>query len=662
MAVTNNVDSNVQNQIIEEQIRQQQIQQQNAVNPADNQNGNQVTDAGVQNAAVTDAGANAKIGELNAQADLTRASLNQQADQIPPKTTAPASPPKFSPANPYLKEGISDETRRSLIAINPANQSLFDTEGGKKTVVWGGMVAVGDVARTALINRGLTVGQAVKTALFGDNPMPSNMSYHIAEGPIQSFSSQHPYADNNKYYGNEVYVTVKQLDKTIPGNENKASDAALTTIKDRLKENITDWDVTKDDLQAIQNALSGLDKEDANKVISNLSPGELKKWADETNGLLGGYNAWEKLTLHRELSSKLDATNLTRINDSYSKKEDKIAFADEVARNASDDTKVNYAGELTKKIGTDDDSTLALTSMLGLMRGAPLETAIKNMSDTQLNKLSDVAIQPSYQKSPGIEVSSTTVDFNTELFSKFLRATSRTQDASVKTRVFEAGAKQIKTINDVDSLFSPQLYKQQNIASIKYPLTEILFSDTKGVVSALAQEGKGESLKTYLRSMIDSGFSSDRTAIGEQINRLITGNGKATGAAETLAYFEEKSPGVTGEGYYKNATNLGFYAGGIQSVINDMSSEESGRKDALKNILGTIAGLSTIKFPVGGEILNGVSAEVVDRNSKNIDDGYTNVGNGLLEVALPQTEEGGLYTGPAKATYDATFAATAAKK
>ncbi len=639
MAVTNNVDSNVQNQIIEEQIRQQQIQQQNAVNPAENKENSQVTGIENQSAPVTDAGANAKIGELNAQADLTKANLNQQADQIAPKTTPPASPPEFSPANPYLKKGISDETKQSLIARNPANQSLFDTEGGKKTVVWGGMVAVGDVARTALINRGFTVSQAVKTALFGDKPMPSNMSYHIAEGPIQSFSSQHPYADNNLYYGNEVYVTVKQLAKTIPGNENIASDAALTTIKDRLKENILDWDVTKDDLQAIQNTLNGLDKEDVNKVISKLSPAELKKWADETNGLLGGYNEYEKSELLGGLGSKLDATNLTKINDSYSREEDKIALANGVANNPSDDTKVNYAGELTKKIGTDNDSTVALTSMLGRMYGQPLETAIKNMSDTQLSKLSDVAIQRRINTNP-FTGEATSTELDTKIFSRFLEATSRIQDASEKARVFGAGVRQIKTINDENNLLAPLADKKGAIASITNPLTNIITSNTTGMLDRLIRGNEKESLKGYLASMLSSGNPDDQQKIGGQIGSLLAGN---SGKEDINKRFESNVGEDGKENAHANARLLGSYAGLLKAATTDIGADAGRRKDALKNLTAGILGVSGAAFPplaIPAGAIGGIAPEAIDQFAEDVSKEQGEIADLLIKKTLPRDSNG----------------------
>jgi frataxin-like iron-binding protein CyaY len=82
MAVTNNAGSNIQNQIIEEQIRQQQVQEQNAVSPTDNKDNLQTVSSETQTAPVTDAGANAKIGEQNIQADALKATLNQKADAI----------------------------------------------------------------------------------------------------------------------------------------------------------------------------------------------------------------------------------------------------------------------------------------------------------------------------------------------------------------------------------------------------------------------------------------------------------------------------------------------------------------------------------------------------------------------------------------------------
>jgi hypothetical protein len=167
----------------------------------------------------TPASDNAQVQQLNIDAIATKLDLNQKADRqiaLGGNLTAPLDEPSTDkPSNSFSKPvgshrtGITDAEKQSLVAINPSNQGLFDTNGGKQVIVWEGKVNVNHAARTTNINRGSAVGWDVYKSLFGENGAPPNISWGIAQDRLTS-SNSHPYADNYLYTENNVYVTVKQ--------------------------------------------------------------------------------------------------------------------------------------------------------------------------------------------------------------------------------------------------------------------------------------------------------------------------------------------------------------------------------------------------------------------------------------------------------------------
>jgi hypothetical protein len=244
MAVTNNVDSNVQNQISMEQFFQQsqpqptqaEIQAQNdflnqmnsaasavpVSSPAGDNTQTDQIDANA-NPVTIPASETAQVQQLNADANAAKLDLNQKADQQI-ALGGTLTPPLDQPANSFSKPvgsyrtGITDAEKQSLVAINPSNQGLFDTDGGKQVIVWEGKVNVNHAARTANINRGSAVGWDVYKSLFGENGAPPNISWGIAQDRLTS-SNSHPYADSYLYTENNVYVTVKQRLPEIPKDD-----------------------------------------------------------------------------------------------------------------------------------------------------------------------------------------------------------------------------------------------------------------------------------------------------------------------------------------------------------------------------------------------------------------------------------------------------------
>jgi hypothetical protein len=198
MAVSNNVDSNVQNQIIEEQIRQQQVQQQNAIAPTENNDNSQIASTETQTTPITDAGANAKIGELNAQSDVRKADLNQQADVL----IVAANSSNNSPANelpivnlPNLSgtDGVALATSKTIKSIEVPNRNeiaskeILDLENQRS-------FGIPRITNNQ-VYASMSSNAVVQNAVFGDN----------FDSPANALAKSFMARDNDKQFAAETF-------------------------------------------------------------------------------------------------------------------------------------------------------------------------------------------------------------------------------------------------------------------------------------------------------------------------------------------------------------------------------------------------------------------------------------------------------------------------
>lgn len=92
--------------------------------------------------------------------------------------------------------------------------------------------------------------------------------------------------------------------------------AAYESIDKNLSQGLF-TDVSKEDLQAINQTLRELEPLQKNNVIANLSDDKLETWGSEINGQRGSLSDSEKIDLYNSLASDLDATQLGRIYNSF---------------------------------------------------------------------------------------------------------------------------------------------------------------------------------------------------------------------------------------------------------------------------------------------------------------------------------------------------------
>lgn len=434
-------------------------------------------------------------------------------------------------------------------------------------------------------------------------------------------------------------------------------DAAVRLIHEKLDESGIFNDVTHSELEDIERAFAGLNPEEANAVFSRLSDDDLHKWADElgSNGWFGtgGFDGGEKTRLFDMLAARLDGNNLNRLASHFGG-DDLKALGRSVAAHGTDAAKEAFVREQARRAETDPAAAVAVAEVIGSLRTNPaaLERTLAGLSQSQINKIVEGATQEQWLSNP--MSGGATIFYDAAPLGRMLDAVASVRDPNVKARFFEPAAAQLKKIEDaggaVETIGGIIYSKGDSVNQIRNGLTNILNSDTTGVVGSLERNSRdGKGLTMYVKSMINSGQTQ---ALGEIIARLQTGNGKNGNA---VARFGETQTGTDGRPYYDNAENLGYFMGAVHAAIKDISGDRDTQANIIKNIFGAVLGAVGAKNPVTGisaSALNGLTSLVVDAVTNSLKNGDKDLLESLRELAFPRDANGETYEGGAETAYD----------
>jgi hypothetical protein len=138
-----------------------------------------------------------------------------------------------------------------------------------------------------------------------------------------------------------VQTQLRQTPQQISANK---VDEAVGQIKDLMKDG--GWfedDLTNGELKQISKIMGGLNKDEANQVMSKLSDKEINKITDEMDssglGNYSGLSANEKKDFVGDLAGKLDATQFGRLAKAF---DDPQQIADVVAAKGTTDAKIGF--------------------------------------------------------------------------------------------------------------------------------------------------------------------------------------------------------------------------------------------------------------------------------------------------------------------------------
>lgn len=430
-------------------------------------------------------------------------------------------------------------------------------------------------------------------------------------------------------------------------------DAAVADIKENLKSSFFN-DVTHTDLDEIQNTVRGLTPEEANAVFSRLSDGELRQWAEDLNDGgwfdFRGYDRNEKQALFDLLASKLDGNQLARFADALSETSDGQQFGAAVASHASDAATEQFIRASAGRAQNDPTTALAVAEAIGGLGNntAALERALSGLTQTQIDKIAQAATQERMHTNP--YGGSITVTYDAAPLGRMLDAVSRVGNTDIKARFFEAGAQQLKKVEETNTGLGLVVLKGDSESRIRNGLTNILNSDTTGVVNSLENEFRdGKGLTAYMKSMLDSG---QERQVGEMISRLLEGNDHSQNPIDRFGQRVNRPDGPQ----YDNAEDVGFFLGAIHAAAKQITGDRDKQANIVKNIFSTIAGAVGATGPQAGvaaAILNGLTTATVDDVVSRLNNGTLDLRDGLRLLAFPRDPQSGEpYEGAAEAAYD----------
>jgi hypothetical protein len=481
-----------------------------------------------------------------------------------------------------------------------------------------------------------------KDKLFGGNLLQAKLNNQINaqqnNGNLKTFSS--------------VVAKAPVID------EKKVNDA-VKTIKNRLSLGLLDWNVTHGDLKDIQKTLQGLNKDETNAVFKKLSDSDLKNWADELDGVFGSFSTAEKKQLFNELSEKLDVDQLSRMTNALGDAGNIQSLADSVANKASDETKVGFINRLKGMVETNEGSAKAVAELIAGLGNNPkaLEGVLNGLSQTQLQAVMKAASQEEIHSSPGSGRfgggGSIYTTFDPKPLADMISAVSKTGNAELKAKVFQAGANELKRIEDAGGLLNPVAGQKDSAKMVRDSLTNLLRSDTNGIMTNLEHNFRnGDGITAYSKSMLNAGETKE---LGNIIAKLSKGNDLK---GSPLTRFGSQVSGTDGKPHYQSAQVLGYFAGALFSGAKQITSDRSKQADMLKNVFGTIAGATGAANPPAGvasSIVNGLTSAIVGEVTDGLNKGTMDMQEALDKLIYPRNTRGNTYEGAAEADYDSAF-------
>lgn len=445
--------------------------------------------------------------------------------------------------------------------------------------------------------------------------------------------------------------------QTCCADEKKVADA-LATIRESLSEGTFDWDVSHGDLKTIENELKNLNSDELNRVFEQMSPDELKKYASELEGSLGGYSADEKKQLFDHLAKHLSGANLSKLASAMNLGEASSSvrpgqtdeplvniLARSVSENAAPEAKAEFVKTMAANADKHQNAGVAAAQVLASMKDNPalLEQTLSQLTDTELQSIVDGAARKTEVSSRGGKIT----NYDPEPLTNLLDAVATLKGdgaAAQKARLFEASANKITEVRENAVKFGIY-YGASAENAIRNSLNGVINSDTEGVVKSLKENNiDGKGITAYLKSLINTG---DNAQIGRIIARLSKGN-DVQGDARTRFGARTADDDAAKTQILSNAQVLGYFGGGLLAATRQVSGDAAKQADMLKTIFGTITGgVGAInpELGVAGAVINGLSASAINDITSQLAKGKISDAEAMQKLLIPRESDGALYRG-----------------
>ncbi len=396
--------------------------------------------------------------------------------------------------------------------------------------------------------------------------------------------------------------------------------------------------VTRDEVLSIAADLDALTPSQRQQVIEGLSDEDLDKLAGEimdTTPIIGGLNADERQALFADFAVGLDGEQLGRIAEAFattggntegftpidqlaaavalhSGVRQKLEFIEQLAPLTTDNPSfytTNFGSVTTT--GSDAEAS-AVGAVIASMQGQSVTRALSLLDDQQLQAVIDSSVQVNtFQAGRG----GMTLTWNTGSYEAIMDAvatarsvggTSPLDSAEQRARVFDAAGNALAEIDSTNSVIGGLVVvgKDDAMASVTQGMTQVLQSDTTGIVTELTYDQRfdeGTAMTAYAKAMLNSGGVEK---LAEIMLQLQMGN---DGTQNPVDRLEEQIDLGGGRTINANAGALGYFVGSVYAATGQISSNIADQQTLITAVLKST--LTVIdKSKVGGPLAGMVAA------------------------------------------------------
>ncbi|MEM6265955.1 MAG: hypothetical protein AAF707_00390 [Pseudomonadota bacterium] len=453
------------------------------------------------------------------------------------------------------------------------------------------------------------------------------------------------------------------------------SDPVQNTIdrtQERLSTGWTDWAVTPGDLRNIAADLDALTPSQRQEVIEGLSDDDLQKLAGEimqTRPLIGGLSSGERQELFTDLARGLDGTQLARVAEAFattggdsdgftpigelaaavathSGTQQKLDFIAELAPLTTDSTSFSSTGIGYSNSTYADAQANAVGTVIASMRGQAVTQALNILDDAQLQAVIDTSVQANMSTASASGGIAASMSWDTSGYEGIMEAvaTARTVGGSSpidsveqRARVFDAAGNALAEIDDTSTIIGglTVIGKSDTMAAVTQGMTEVLESDTTGIVSELAYDQRfdeGNAMTAYSKAMLQSGQEQE---LGEIMGRLQFGNNLNE---NPIARLEAQVDVGNGGTINANAGTLGYFVGSVHAATRQVSSDIAEQQALVSDVLG--AALGFIDFGAVGPAVDFASKQLITASVEAaINDTGSAPAERLEDAAIPADPE-----------------------
>lgn len=413
-------------------------------------------------------------------------------------------------------------------------------------------------------------------------------------------------------------------------------------------------------------------------VLTNLSDTALNELASDVNaaGILGagGLSHDEKRTLFDTLAESSTGKDLARLASAFDSRDDTQLLAESVANKGSLQSRRTYIEAMSPRTADNDygrpfalgvaitekvdkDAKAILTVLNSFDTGTSegrtsFDQAISNLPQSVLNNVAKAGINETIYS---IDSRNHGVSYQPEAINKLLERAAKSEDASVKGKLFSSAANIVSGMRAIQNtpLVVSAPVANPHIQGITERMTALMNTDARGVTNQLNQadiQGTGLELSAYISEVLRNDPESGSKIIGEQLAQL---QGAGTGFSP-IDFFEQTAPGSRGTPYYKNAETLGYYAGAMRAGVDKLNADGAKTGAIVKSILG--ASISAASLGRASGTATGLTNLMVDEIVSQANGDRTKIAQQLQGLAMPVDENGERYRGPAKSDFNGTKA------